>query len=123
MRSVRLGAYAKVNLCLQVLGKRADGYHEVHTVFQAISLHDTLEISLKRGRGIELVVYPSAIELSKRELVSLSGPSNLVRRAVEALRREFGIRSGVRVDLVSGYPSDAGSEEVRATRPRRSPGC
>jgi 4-diphosphocytidyl-2-C-methyl-D-erythritol kinase len=108
MRSVRLGAYAKVNLCLQVLGKRADGYHEVHTVFQAISLHDTLEISLKRGRGIELVVYPSAIELSKRELVSLSGPSNLVRRAVEALRREFGIRSGVRVDLVKRIPIGRG---------------
>ncbi|HJY87201.1 MAG TPA: 4-(cytidine 5'-diphospho)-2-C-methyl-D-erythritol kinase [Candidatus Acidoferrales bacterium] len=108
MRSVRLGAYAKVNLCLQVLGQRADGYHEVHTVFQAISLHDTLEISLKRGPSMELVVDSSALELSKRELRSLSGPGNLVLRAVEALRREFGIRFGARLDLVKRIPIGRG---------------
>ncbi len=108
MRSVRLPAFAKVNLCLHVLGKRPDGYHELRTVFQSISLRDTLEISLKRGRGIELVVDSPAIELSKRELLSLGGPNNLVWRAVEALRRELGIRSGVRVDLVKQIPVGRG---------------
>ena len=39
---VRARAYAKVNLDLRVLGNRADGYHELRTVFQSIALHDTL---------------------------------------------------------------------------------
>ncbi len=45
-RSVRLRAFAKINLCLHVVGRRADGYHELRTIFQAISLHDTLELSI-----------------------------------------------------------------------------
>ena len=44
MKSVRVPAYAKVNLRLDVLGRRADGYHELRTIYQAISLHDTLEL-------------------------------------------------------------------------------
>ncbi len=104
MNSVRLPAFAKINLCLHVLGKRPDGYHELGTVLQTISLWDTLEISLRRGRGIELVIDSPEIELSKRELSLLSGPDNLVWQAVAALRRELGIRSGVRLDLVKHIP-------------------
>ncbi len=48
-RSVRLPAFAKINLCLHVMGKRPDGYHELRTIFQAISLHDTLELSITPG--------------------------------------------------------------------------
>jgi 4-diphosphocytidyl-2-C-methyl-D-erythritol kinase len=104
MRSVRLPAFAKVNLCLHVLGKRPDGHHELRTVFQAISLRDTLEISLKRGRAIELVIDSREMELSRRELSSLGGPDNLVWRAVGALQRELGIRSGVHLGLVKHIP-------------------
>ena len=39
-------AFAKINLCLHVLGRRPDGYHELRTIFQTISLHDTLTLSL-----------------------------------------------------------------------------
>ena len=46
---VRIPAFAKINLCLHVMGKRPDGYHELRTIFQAISLHDTLELSLAPG--------------------------------------------------------------------------
>jgi 4-diphosphocytidyl-2-C-methyl-D-erythritol kinase len=41
MRKIRIPAYAKVNLRLEVLGKRADGYHELRTIFQTVGLHDT----------------------------------------------------------------------------------
>ena len=51
-RSVRLRAFAKVNLCLHVVGKRTDGYHELRTIFQTISLHDNLELSLASANGI-----------------------------------------------------------------------
>ncbi len=60
-KSVRLPAFAKVNLCLHVLGRRPDGYHELRTLFQSISLHDVLELSRKRGGGIELEVAPDPI--------------------------------------------------------------
>ena len=50
-KSVRLPAFAKINLCLHVLGRRPDNYHELRTIFQTISLHDTLELSLTSAAG------------------------------------------------------------------------
>jgi 4-diphosphocytidyl-2-C-methyl-D-erythritol kinase len=49
--SIRLRAFAKINLGLKIVGKRPDGYHEIRTVFQTVALHDSLEISLARGQG------------------------------------------------------------------------
>ena len=48
-KSVHLRAFAKINLCLHVMGKRPDGYHELRTIFQTISLHDTLTLSITPG--------------------------------------------------------------------------
>ena len=42
MHSIRVAAFAKVNLRLEVLGRRPDGYHELRTIFQSLALHDTL---------------------------------------------------------------------------------
>ena len=44
MREVRIPSFAKINLRLDILGKRADGYHELRTIFQTISLHDELRL-------------------------------------------------------------------------------
>ncbi len=48
-KSIRLRAFAKINLGLGILGKRPDGYHEIRTIYQTITLHDRLEISLRKG--------------------------------------------------------------------------
>ena len=49
-RRVRLRAFAKLNLDLRVLGKRSDGYHELRTIFQTISLSDSLDMAFSPGR-------------------------------------------------------------------------
>ena len=107
--SLRVPAFAKINLCLHVLGRRPDGYHELRTIFQAISLRDTLELSLTRKPGI-------ALEVSGAELPA--GPENLVYLALEALSAETGYRGGVRARLekripvargLGGGSSDAGA--------------
>ena len=55
-RRVRVRACAKINLDLRVLGKRPDGYHEIRTVFQTISLADQLDISFTPARQTEIEV-------------------------------------------------------------------
>src|ERR1700676_4029487 len=54
MKSVLVPAYAKVNLCLDILGQRSDGYHELRTIFQTISLHDTLALEVTHNPRIDL---------------------------------------------------------------------
>ncbi len=99
MRSIRLPAFAKINECLCILGRRPDGYHELRTIFQSIGLHDTLEISLVRGGAIHLDCDDPALP---------AGRENLVWRAVAAARRALGLRAGVRVRLEKRIPVGRG---------------
>jgi 4-diphosphocytidyl-2-C-methyl-D-erythritol kinase len=94
-KSVRLAAFAKINLQLRILGRRPDGYHELRTIFQTISLHDTLELSSTRRAGIHL----------KTNVRSLpTGPENLVYRAIDAMNRELGLRGGIEAQLEKRIP-------------------
>ena len=102
MKSVRVPAYAKVNLRLDVLGRRADGYHELRTIYQAISLHDTLELQAAREPGIELCIAGNS------ELAGEPGPDNLVYRAIHQLGREIGLHIGVRAVLTKRIPVGRG---------------
>jgi len=102
MRTIRIPACAKVNLRLEVLGKRADGYHELRTLFQSVSLHDTLEFRSSRRPGISLQIYGND-ELAKEEM-----EKNLVYRAVDALRRETRSRPGVEIVLRKRIPAGRG---------------
>ncbi len=102
MHSVHLPAFAKINLCLQILGRRPDGYHELRTIFQTISLHDTLVLTAQRRPGIELAVSGNP------ELEQRPGPENLVYRAVDTLRKELRMRSGVRAELAKRIPVGRG---------------
>jgi 4-diphosphocytidyl-2-C-methyl-D-erythritol kinase len=95
-KTLRLPAFAKVNLCLHVLGRRPDGYHELRTIFQAISLHDTLELSLApSAAGITLETDDAGLPV---------GRENLVCRAIEAIRGEIGLRGGVHAKLEKRIP-------------------
>jgi 4-diphosphocytidyl-2-C-methyl-D-erythritol kinase len=102
MKSVRVPAYAKVNLRLDVLGRRADGYHELRTVFQAISLQDTLELELRTKTGIELQV------LGDGSLSGVPHEENLAYRALRDLSAALGLGLGVRAVLTKRIPVGRG---------------
>ena len=92
---IRLSAFAKINLRLDVVGKRPDGYHELRTVFQAISLHDMLDLALTPKPGITLEVSDANLS---------SGPDNLVCRAIDAIAREIGYKGGIAARLEKRIP-------------------
>ncbi|MGB9068844.1 MAG: 4-(cytidine 5'-diphospho)-2-C-methyl-D-erythritol kinase [Candidatus Acidiferrales bacterium] len=94
-KSVRIPAFAKINLCLHVLGKRPDGYHELRTIFQTISLADSLELTRVSEPGIRL-------ETNDAELPT--GSENLVYRAIDAMACETGFRGGIRASLEKRIP-------------------
>ena len=102
MQEIRIPAYAKLNLRLDVLGKRADGYHELRTIFQTVSLRDTLRFRPRPATGIELKISGNA-QLSQEAV-----EKNLVYRAVDALRRELKIRPGVEILLQKRIPAGRG---------------
>lgn len=89
-------AYAKINLTLEVLGRRDDGYHQIASLMQAIDLRDTLSFELKEG--ISLVC----------SIPELASPDNLVVKAAELLREETHCRKGVLVSLDKGIPLSSG---------------
>jgi 4-diphosphocytidyl-2-C-methyl-D-erythritol kinase len=98
-KSVRLRAFAKINMCLHVLGKRPDNFHELRTIFQTISLHDTLDLSLISTPEIILETTDPSLSV---------GPDNLVYRAVAAIGHEIGFRGGVRARLDKRIPISRG---------------
>jgi 4-diphosphocytidyl-2-C-methyl-D-erythritol kinase len=85
-----------------VLGRRADGYHELRTIFQSISLHDSLQLELSRKPGIELEIVGDPV------LAAGSHRENLVWRAAEALCRDLKLSRGVRIILKKRVPVGRG---------------
>src|SRR2546428_3078165 len=102
MSEVRIPALAKVNLRLEVLGKRPDGFHELRTIFQTISVKDELRLRATRKPGIEFRVRGNA------SLSSEPVEKNLAYRAVDALRQELNERDGVAIELRKAIPAGRG---------------
>ena len=102
MREIRISAFAKVNLRLEVLGKRPDGYHELRTVFHTVSLRDTLRFRWRRAPGIALQIQGND-QLSQEAV-----EKNLVYRAVDALKQELKITAGVEILLKKTMPAGRG---------------
>jgi len=100
MREVRLRAFAKVNYALDVLGLRADGYHEVSTVMQSISLADEVELRYPSG-GFDLSLEPEEVKVGPQE-------RNTTYLAWKALQRLTGKELPVKVTLCKKIPAGAG---------------
>ena len=98
VKVLRLPSFAKVNLGLEVLGTRADGYHELRTIFQTISLHDDLELR----------PHASAIEVRCDHPGVPTDGTNLAHRAAEELRRFAGITRGATITITKRIPVAGG---------------
>jgi 4-diphosphocytidyl-2-C-methyl-D-erythritol kinase len=96
---VDVQAPAKVNLFLEVLNKRSDGYHEIATLMCAVSLFDTLELREAVSSAVQLTCDLPGLE---------TGASNLVCRAAEVLRRQTHCQRGARIYLKKRIPLAAG---------------
>lgn len=99
MNTIMLKAYAKINLGLDVLGKREDGYHEVRMIMQTIRLYDKL--NMKKLNKDEIIIKTNLSYLPTNE-------NNLVYRAIQMLKEEFNIKQGIYVELQKHIPVAAG---------------
>lgn len=95
MEQIVRNAYAKINLGLDVLRRREDGYHEVKMIMQTIGLYDTLTFIKKAEPGIVLKIDREGLD---------AGKDNLIYRAAEKLFAEAGISPGVEILLEKGFP-------------------
>jgi 4-diphosphocytidyl-2-C-methyl-D-erythritol kinase len=102
MKEIRVPAFAKVNLRLEILGPRADGYHELRTIYQSVTLHDSLRLALTKEREIDLRVKGDS------SLAAAPARENLVWRALSILRNELKLRQGIRAELEKRIPAGRG---------------
>jgi 4-diphosphocytidyl-2-C-methyl-D-erythritol kinase len=97
MRRVKLRSLAKINLDLRVLNKRADGFHELRTVFQTISLADTIEIEYEPARRRAVTIEDS-----------LNLPGNLIVKAAHAMLDAMHVSASVKFKLMKNIPLGGG---------------
>lgn len=99
IKRMGLKAYGKINLGLDVIRKREDGYHEVKMVMQTVGIYDGIDLRLREEPGIH--VETNLYYLPSNE-------NNLVWKAADLLMKEFGIRQGVEIRLKKFIPVAAG---------------
>lgn len=99
---IRLQSPAKLNLWLKVLGRRADGYHELDMLLCPVSLYDELVLALNPGPGIKL-----AVDDSLGQAIPVDG-TNLAFRAAELFLTRLELTCGVDIRLVKRIPAGAG---------------
>ena len=87
-RQARVKAFAKLNLTLEVLGRRSDGYHDLRTIFQTISLFDELDIRFTPSRTSKVVVE-SSVEIA----------DNLIAKAAQVVVEETNAKGQVLCNL------------------------
>lgn len=95
---MKIKAYAKVNISLDVIGKRQDGYHLLEMIMQTIDLYDIVEVE-KADKGIEVTCNKSYVPTDER---------NLAYKAADLFLRKFNIQSGVKINIIKNIPVSAG---------------
>jgi 4-diphosphocytidyl-2-C-methyl-D-erythritol kinase len=98
LKELRLNAYAKINLTLDVLGDRPDGYHDIETVLHTVELHDSI-ILREDGEGITIRCASPDVP---------DDTQNIVYRAAQLLKETFHIPRGVEVELTKCIPISSG---------------
>lgn len=96
---MKLKAMAKINLGLDVLRRRSDGYHDLRMIMQTVYLYDQIKIAEKETSGITLTTNAGYLPVNE---------DNLVYKAAKLLMEEFGIEQGVRIHLKKYIPVAAG---------------
>lgn len=97
--NLRLRAYGKINLALDVLGKRGDGYHEVRMIMQTIGIYDQVDLWRQEAPGIHVETNLSYLPVNE---------NNLVYQAAQLLMEEFRIGEGLHIRLRKFLPVAAG---------------
>ncbi|HXG92623.1 MAG TPA: 4-(cytidine 5'-diphospho)-2-C-methyl-D-erythritol kinase [Blastocatellia bacterium] len=97
-QSIAVGSYAKINWTLDVLFKRPDGYHELRTIFQTVSLHEKLRITKTEGE-IEIICDDARVPTDE---------TNLAHKAAVRLQQATGASAGARIEIVKRIPVAAG---------------
>lgn len=98
MNSMKIKTRGKVNLILDVLGKRDDGYHEVEMILQSIDLYDVMEFTLKKS-GITLHCNHKWVPEDER---------NIVYKIAKLLQEEYDIKQGIEITIHKNIPVSAG---------------
>jgi 4-diphosphocytidyl-2-C-methyl-D-erythritol kinase len=97
VKKIKVRAHAKINLFLEILRKRSDGYHEIETILQSIALFDELVFS--SSSKLEVVSTPETL---------IPPESNLALKAAQLLRKETGTEEGAQISITKNIPIGAG---------------
>lgn len=98
MNGMKIRAHAKINLGLNVVGKREDGYHELEMIMAPISLHDLLYIN----------IIDEGIEISSNSTIMPVNEKNIMYKVAKAMMERYDIKKGVRIHIYKHIPMQAG---------------
>lgn len=96
---IKINAYAKINLTLDITGKKENGYHLISTIMQSISLHDILSLDINNNNEILINTSNKRLPIDNK---------NLAYKAAELFKKITGINSGVIIEIKKNIPISAG---------------
>ena len=100
MDSYSARAYAKLNLCLDITGKRPDGYHLLETIMQSISVYDTISVCLTQSGGIQLCCSRPELPCGKE--------NTAIRAALTFFSQHSELSDNIEISLIKRIPQQAG---------------
>lgn len=99
MEQVQVRAHAKINLAIDVVGKRTDGYHDLKMIMQSLALHDTLTLTKRQEAGVTIASNSTRMPLDE---------TNIACKAAKFMIDSFSLRQGVHIDVFKRIPIAAG---------------